>query len=137
MGKTQKRGGSLWPEWGVTLLRNRGSLCSGIYNHNSETMNILKINNGKVEIRKDNGSLVRTIGNGDAISADINSDQSMVVITTNKGKVEIRKGNGSLVRTIGNNDATNAKWYGSEIAVTTVKGKTELRKENGSLIRTM
>ena len=30
-------------------------------------MNIIKINNGKVEIRKDNGSLVRTIGNGDAI----------------------------------------------------------------------
>ncbi|MEI8226011.1 MAG: hypothetical protein WCG82_08790 [Bacteroidota bacterium] len=80
---------------------------------------------------------MRTIGNGDAISADINSDQSLVVITTNKGKVEIRKENGSLVRTIGNNDATNAKWYGNEIAVTTVKGKTELRKENGSLIRTM
>ena len=108
-----------------------------LVHNNSETMNILKINNGKVELRKDNGSLVRTIGNGDAISADLNSDQSLVVITTNKGKVEIRKENGSLVRTIGNNDATNAKWYGSEIAVTTVKGKTELRKENGSLIRTM
>ena len=112
-------------------------LISVLVHNNLKTMNILKINNGKVEIRKDNGSLVRTIGNGDAISADINSDQSLVVITTNKGKVEIRKENGSLVRTIGNNDATNAKWYGSEIAVTTVKGKTELRKENGSLIRTI
>ncbi len=101
------------------------------------TMNILKINGGKVEIRKDNGSLVRTIGNGDAVSADFNHDQTLVVITTSKGKVEIRKENGSLVRTIGNGDATSAKWYGDDIAITTNKGKTELRKENGSLIRTM
>jgi len=72
-------------------------------------MNILKINGGKVWNRKDNGSLVRTIGGGDAISADFNGDQSLVVITTVKGKVEIRKENGSLVRTIGNGDATNAK----------------------------
>ncbi len=101
------------------------------------TMNILKVTNGKVEIRKDNGSLVRTIGNGDAINADFNADQSLVAITTVKGKVEIRKENGSLVRTIGNGDATNARWHGSDIAVTTNKGKTELRKESGSLIRTI
>ena len=100
-------------------------------------MNILKINRGKVELRKDNGSLIRTIGNGDAISADINTDQSLVVITTVKGKVEVRKENGSLVRNVGNGDATNAKWYGNEVAVTTNKGKTELMKENGSLIRTI
>ena len=100
-------------------------------------MNILQIKSGKVEIRKDNGSLVRTIGNGDAISADFSNDQSLVTITTVKGKVEIRKENGSLIRTIGNGDATNARWHGSDIAVTTNKGKTELRKENGSLIRTI
>jgi len=100
-------------------------------------MNILQIKSGKVEIRKDNGSLIRTIGNGDAVTADFNSDQSLVAITTLKGKVEIRKDNGSLIRTIGNGDATNARWYGSEIALTTNKGKTELRKENGSLIRTI
>lgn len=98
-------------------------------------MNILQIKSGKVEIRKDSGSFVRTIGNGDAICADFNSTQTQVVITTVKGKVEIRSDSGSLVRTIGNGDATNARWYGSDIAVTTNKGKTELRKENGSLIR--
>ena len=100
-------------------------------------MNILHIKSGKVEIRKINGSLVRSIGNGDAINADFNSDKSLIVITTVKGKVEIRKENGSLIRSIGNGDATNAKWYGSDIAITTNKGKTELRKENGSLIRTL
>lgn len=100
-------------------------------------MNILQIKSGKVEIRKDNGSLIRTIGNGDAVYADFNGDQSLVVITTVKGKVEIRKDNGSLVRTIGNGDALNGRWYGSDIAIGTNKGKTELRKENGSLIRTL
>ena len=100
-------------------------------------MNISQIKNGRVEIRKENGSLVRTIGNGDAVSADFNLNQSLVVITTLTGKVEIRKDNGSLIRSIGNGDATNAKWYGSEIAISTNKGKTELRKENGSLIRTL
>lgn len=100
-------------------------------------MKILQIKSGKVDIRRDNGSLVRTIGNGDAVSADFNSDQTLVAIATAKGKVEIRRENGTLVRTIGNGDATNARWYGSDIAVTTTKGKTELRRENGTLIRTI
>jgi hypothetical protein len=100
-------------------------------------MNILQIKNGKVEIRKDNGSLVRVIGNGDALFADFNNNQSLVVITTIKGKVQIRKENGSLVREIGNGDAINAKWYGINILINTSKGKTELRQENGSLVRTI
>jgi hypothetical protein len=100
-------------------------------------MNILQIKSGKVEIRKENGSLIRTIGHGDAIAANFNSDQSLVLITTVKGTVEIRKENGSLLRTIGHGDATNAQWYGNDIAINTTKGKTEIRKENGSLIRTI
>jgi hypothetical protein len=71
-------------------------------------MTILKIINGKVELRKDSGSLIRTIGNNDAINADINNDGSLVLVTTIKGKVELRKESGSLVRTIGNGDATGA-----------------------------
>jgi len=51
-----------------------------------------------VEIRSDYGSLVRTIGSGNATSARWNGDD--VAITTNNGKVEIRKASGSLVRTI-------------------------------------
>ena len=41
-------------------------------------MNILQIKSGKIEIRKDNGSLVRTIGNGDALTADFNSDSFLI-----------------------------------------------------------
>ena len=61
-------------------------------------MNIIKINNGKVEIRKDSGSLVRTIGNGDAVSANwVGGD---IAVQTSKGKTELRKESGSLIRTI-------------------------------------
>ena len=98
-------------------------------------MNILKINNGKVELRKDNGSLIRILGNGDAVNADINDDGSLILITTVRGKVELRKESGSLIRSIGYGDATSAKFSGKEILVTTNKGKTELRKESGALIR--
>jgi hypothetical protein len=97
-------------------------------------MNILRIYNGKLELRKDNGSLIRIIGNGDAIQADINSDGSLVLITTVGGKVELRKESGSLIRTMGNWDATSAKFSGNDILVTTKKGKTELRKESGAII---
>ena len=86
-------------------------------------MNILQLKNGKVEIRKSNGALVRTIGQGDAISANFNNDQSLVVITTVKNKVEIRKENGALVRTIGSGNAKDARWHGNDIAISTDKGK--------------
>lgn len=98
-------------------------------------MNFLQVKTGKVEILG-NGTL-RTIGNGDAVSADFNHDQSLIVITTRKGTVEIRKNNGLLIRTIGNGDATNSKFYGTDIAITLKKGKTELRNANGILLRTL
>lgn len=69
-------------------------------------MNILQLKSGKIEIRKDNGSLIRTIGDGKAVTAEFNADQTLIAVTTVKGKIEIRKDNGTLVRTIGNGDAT-------------------------------
>lgn len=50
---------------------------------------ILKVVNGKVELRKDNGLLVRTIAQRNAVSADLNDDESMVVVTLTDGKVEL------------------------------------------------
>ena len=99
-------------------------------------MNILKISGGKVELRKDNGSLIRTIVSSNAISADINTVQDKILITYLSGKVELRKENASLIRTIASSKAIDARFNGTDIAVRLSNGKTELRKENGSLIRT-
>jgi len=98
-------------------------------------MNILKINNGKVELRKEDGSFIRLVGNGDAINADINDYGSLILITTVRGKVELRKESGSYIRAIGNGDAISARFSGKDILVTTNKGNTELRKESGAFIR--
>ena len=98
---------------------------------------ILKLDGGKVELRKDNGSYVRTIVSSKAVDADLNNSETLIVITYLDGKVELRKENGSYVRTIVSSKAKRAKFQGSDIAVTLDSGKIELRKENGSYIRTI
>jgi len=63
-------------------------------------MNLLKVTNGKVELRKDTGVFIRTIVSSGAVSADINSNQNLILVTYQTGKVELRKDNGMFVRTI-------------------------------------
>ena len=41
-------------------------------------MNILKLNSGKVEVRKDSGTLIRNIGNADAVFADFNASPKLL-----------------------------------------------------------
>lgn len=98
---------------------------------------ILKLDGGKVELLKDNGSYVRTIVSSKAVDADLNNNETLIVITYLDGKVELRKENGSYVRTIVSSKAKRARFQGSDIAVTLDSGKIELRKENGSYIRTI
>jgi hypothetical protein len=43
-------------------------------------MNILKIIQGKVELHKDSGSLIRIIGNGGVVNADISNDGSLIPV---------------------------------------------------------
>jgi len=57
-------------------------------------MDILKINNGKVELLKDSGSLIMTIGKVDGVNAGINNDDSLIFVTTVKGKVQLCKDSG-------------------------------------------
>jgi len=104
---------------------------------NYKTMNILKIVNGKLELRKPNGALIRILQSSGVINADIRTDGSLIAITTDKGQVVLRKESGTLVRTISSSNCTNAKFSGNDILVTKSNGKLELRKESGTLIRTM
>jgi hypothetical protein len=99
-------------------------------------MLLITLKNGKAELRKSSGSLVRTIGNGDVVYAELNAAQDLVLLTLANGKVELRKESGSLVRTLGG-DVAQARWHGDDLAFTTRNGKTELRKQSGSLIRTI
>lgn len=98
---------------------------------------ILKNNNGKLELHKENGSYVRTIASGKVLDGDLNNDDTLVLVLYEGGKVELRKENGSYVRTIVSSKATRVRFQGVDIAITLENGKIELRKEKGSYIRTI
>ena len=99
-------------------------------------MNIIKLNNGKIELRKESGSLIRTIGTGNYVDADLNEGGTLIIAITETGKAELRKESGSLVRTLGSGNAIGAKFHGEDILISTNKSKSELRKESGTLIKT-
>jgi hypothetical protein len=61
-------------------------------------MNIFKLNGSKVELRKNTGSLIRTIVRSKAVNAKFSGSE--LLVTTDKGKIEVRKESGSLIRTI-------------------------------------
>jgi len=87
----------------------------GKIKHNN--MNILKITNGKLELRKSSGSLIRIIQSSSVINADINKDGTLIVITNDKGQVILRKESGSLIRTICTSNCINAKFSSNDIIV--------------------
>ena len=98
---------------------------------------ILKIVNGKLELRKDNGSLEKVIVERGVVDADLNPENTLIVITLDNGRVDLRKTNGSLYNTVVPSKATRARFNGKDIAITLDSGKIDLRKENGTLIRSL
>jgi hypothetical protein len=98
---------------------------------------IAKIVNSKVELRKENGVLIRTIPITGAVEVDLSQDEEQLLVTLASGKVELRKVNGILIRTLVNSNAFGARFHGNDVLVKTNSGRMELRKLNGILIRTM
>jgi len=93
--------------------------------------------NGKVVIRKDNGSFVSTVESSGAVFADINAAGTEVLVTYNTGKVVARKINGSFISTVESSKAVSARWSGEDVVVTYSDGKVVKRKKNGSFISTI
>jgi hypothetical protein len=98
------------------------------------TMNIVRINKGCVDLYENNGLLVKTIGNNNALDADINKEGSLILITTKSGSAELRTIDGSLIRVISEEDVISAKFSENFIHTTTKKGRSELWRLDGSLI---
>jgi hypothetical protein len=93
--------------------------------------------NGKVVIRKDNGSFVSTVESSGAVFADINAAGTEVLVTYNTGKVVARKINGSFISTVESSKAVSARWSGEDVVLTYSDGKVVKRKKNGSFISTI
>jgi hypothetical protein len=93
--------------------------------------------NGKVVIRKDNGSYVSTVESSGAVFADINAAGTEVLVTYNTGKVVARKINGSYISTVESSKAISARWSAEDVVVTYSDGKVVKRKKTGSYISTI
>ncbi len=74
-----------------------GNVVAADFN-NEQTMVLLTLSNGKVELRKSSGSLVRTY-NVNAIDARWHKNEEVLIYKAN-GKIERRKLNGTLIRVL-------------------------------------
>jgi hypothetical protein len=98
---------------------------------------ILKNNNGKLELYKDNGALWIKYPFIDVKYADLSNDEELVLVTFEDGNVELFKANGAKhIRFITNGEAKEARFAGDDVVITYENGKSEQRGINGSLKRT-
>lgn len=75
-------------------------------------MNYFEIKpNGEAYIRTDSGTVIRKVGDGEAVNhADFNKDETLFVITYNSGKCEIRDRKNKLIGVIANEGVDKALW---------------------------
>ena len=75
-------------------------------------MNYFEIKpNGEAYIRPDSGTVIRKVGDGEAVNhADFNKDETLFVITYNSGKCEIRDRKNKLIEVIANEGVEKALW---------------------------
>ncbi len=76
-------------------------------------MNYFEIKpNGEAYIRTDSGTVLRKVGNGEAVNfADFNEDESIFVITYNSGRSEIRNRKNELLEVVAEDGVEKAYFY--------------------------
>lgn len=112
-------------------------ICIILNSFNAMSQHAVLEGNGKVVIRKDNGSYVSTVESSGAVFADINAAGTEVLVTYNTGKVVARKASGSYISTVESSKAISARWSGEDVVVTYSDGKVVKRKKTGSYISTI
>lgn len=73
-------------------------------------MNYFEIKpSGDAYIRTDSGTVLRKVGNGEAVNfADFNDDESLFVITYDSGRCEIRNRKNELLEVVAESDVEKA-----------------------------
>lgn len=98
-------------------------------------MNYFEIKpNGEAYIRTDSGTVIRKVGDGEAVNhADFNKDETLFVITYNSGKCEIRDRKNKLIEVIANEGVEKALWdRNSNNVILTMKNGTRETFESKS-----
>jgi hypothetical protein len=81
----------------------------------------VKVVNGRVELRKDNGVLVRVVGYSNAVHAEFHSSNNMLLILSETGKLELRTPEGKMIKEIAHSGITKANFENDKILMSTEK----------------
>jgi hypothetical protein len=98
-------------------------------------MNYLKTSNGRVELRQNDGSLIRNIGSDDSNCASMRQEDYMILITTKDGSVKMYSEKGKIVNLIKKGGATSATFIDNHILIFTNEGRIELWNDEGHFIK--
>lgn len=82
----------------------------------------VKVVNGRVELRKSNGILIRVVGYSNALYAELNPAKDAILIITETGRLELRCLEGSVVKEILPAGVKEAKFKKDKIEIISVNG---------------
>lgn len=82
----------------------------------------VKVVNGRVELRKDNGILIRVVGYSNAMYAELNSTKDVILIITETGRLELRCLEGKIVKEVIPAGVKSAKFNNNKIIVNASNG---------------
>jgi hypothetical protein len=81
----------------------------------------VKVVNGRVELRKNNGVLIRVVGYSNAVHAELHSSNNMLLILSETGKLELRTTEGNMIKEIAVSGIKKANFQNDLILLSTDK----------------
>ena len=84
----------------------------------------VKVVNGRVELRHNNGILIRVVGYSNAMHAELHPVKKIVLIITENGKLELRCTEGNIIKEIMPSGVKFAKFNHEKIEIQSFKGDT-------------
>lgn len=85
----------------------------------------VRVVNGRVELRKDNGILVRVVGYSNAIHAEFHPTKFLLLILSETGKVELRTLEGNVIKEIATSGIKHAFFQNEKVIMTNARGDSK------------
>lgn len=86
----------------------------------------INVVNGRVEIRQENGVLIRVVGYSNAMHAEFNDSKNMLLILSDTGKVEVRNVEGNLISELASGGIIHAAFLSNSIVLSNKKGESKV-----------
>jgi len=85
----------------------------------------VKVVNGRVELRKNNGILLRVVGYSNAIHAELHPSKNILLILSETGKVELRTPEGKVIKEIAASGIKQASFENEKVIMSTLRGDSK------------